>query len=177
MARTVLVINTKGFHGYENLFKNENNCKPSIVKSFHVKFNWKPPVTQSVAFESYLDKVKLDLSEATSTKPEDNLTIGERKALKDLKKNIKINLMIKKADKGTTRVIINKEDKIKECQSQLDNTDHYQPLEHPMVIETASKVTSLIEDLYDGQFIDETTMEWLLQTPKPPRVPESYCTR
>ena len=78
--------------------------------------------------------------------------------------------MIKKADKGTTRVIMNKEDKIKECQSQLDNTDHYQPLEHPMVIETASKVTSLIEDLYDGQFIDETAMEWLLQTPKPPRV-------
>ena len=43
-----------------------------------------------------------------------------------------------------------------------------------MVIETASKVTSLIEDLQDGQFIDETTMEWLLQTPKPLRVPEFY---
>ena len=86
MALTVLVINTKGFHGYENLFKNENNCKPSIVKPFHVKSNWKPLVTQPVAFESYLDKEKLDLSEATSTKPEDNLTIGERKALKDLKK-------------------------------------------------------------------------------------------
>ena len=69
---------------------------------------------------------------------------------------------------------MNKEDKIKEGQSQLDNTDHYQPLDHPMVAETASKVTSLIEDLYDGQFIDETTMEWLLQTPKPPRVLELY---
>ena len=56
----------------------------------------------------------------------------------------------------------------------MDNTDHYQPLDHPMVVETASKVTSLIEDLYDGQFIDETTMEWLLQTQKPPRIPESY---
>ena len=54
---------------------------------------------------------------------------------------------------------MNKEDKIKEGQSQLDNTDHYQPLDHPMVVETASKVTSLIEDLYDGRFIDETTME------------------
>ena len=43
-----------------------------------------------------------------------------------------------------------------------------------MVIETASKVTCLMEDLYDGQFIDETTMEWLLQKPKPPRVPEFY---
>ena len=43
-----------------------------------------------------------------------------------------------------------------------------------MVVETASKVTSLIEDLYDGRFIDETTMEWLLQTPKPPREPELH---
>ena len=69
---------------------------------------------------------------------------------------------------------MNKEDKIEEGQSQLDNTDHYQPLDHPMVVETASKVTSLIEDLYDGQFIDETTVECFLQTTKPPRVPEFY---
>ena len=172
LVLTVLEVDTKGFNGYENLFKNENNCKPSIVKPFHFESNLKPPVTQSVALESYSDEVKLDLSEATFTKPEDNLTIVERKVLKDLKNNTKINL--KKADKGTTTVVMNKEDKIKEGQSQLDNTDHYQPLDHPMVAETASKVTSLIEDLYDGQFIDETTMECLLQTPKPPRVPEFY---
>ena len=142
MVLTVFVADTKGFHVYENLFKSENNCKPSIVKPFHVKSNWKPLVTQSVALESYLDEVKIDLSEATFTKPEDNLTIGERKALKDLKNNTKINL--KKADKGTTRVVMDKEDKIKEGQSQLDNTDHYQPLDHSMVVETASKVTSLM---------------------------------
>ena len=58
--------------------------------SFHVKSNWKPPVTQSVALESYLDEVKLDLSEATFTKPKDNLTKGECKALTDLKNNMKI---------------------------------------------------------------------------------------
>ena len=115
MVLTVFVVDTKGFHVYENLFKSENNCKPSIVKPFHVKSNWKPPVTQSVALESYLDEVT---------------------------HNTKINL--KKADKGTTRVVMDKEDKIKEGQSQLDNTDHYQPLDHFMVVETASKVTSLM---------------------------------
>ena len=81
---------------------------------------------------------------------------------------------LKKADKGTTTVVMNKEDKIKEGQNQLDITDHYQPLDHPTVVERASKVTRLIEDLYDGRFIDETTMEWLLQTPKLPRVLEFY---
>ena len=68
------------------------------------------------ALESYLDEVKLDLSETTFTKPKDNLTNGECKALKDLKNNTKINL--KKANKGTTTVVMNKEDKIKESQSQ-----------------------------------------------------------
>ena len=67
-----------------------------------------------------------------------------------------------------------KNSRVKEGQNQLDSTDHYQPLDHPMVVETASKVTSLIEDLYDGQFIDVTTIGCLLQTPKPPRVPEYY---
>ena len=33
---------------------------------------------------------------------------------------------------------MHKKDEVKEGQSQLDNTDHYQPLDHPMVIETAS---------------------------------------
>ena len=69
---------------------------------------------------------------------------------------------------------MHKKDEVKEGQSQLDNTDHYQSLDHLMVIETASKVTSLIEYLYDGQFIDETTMEWLLQTPTSQRIPEFY---
>ena len=39
---------------------------------------------------------------------------------------------LKKADKGTTTVIMNKEDKIKEI--QLDNTDHYKPTDQPMVL-------------------------------------------
>ena len=43
---------------------------------FHVKSNWKPPITQSVALESYLDEVKPDLSEATFIKPKDNLIKG-----------------------------------------------------------------------------------------------------
>ena len=31
---------------------------------YHVKSNWKPPVTQSVALERFLDEVKLQISKA-----------------------------------------------------------------------------------------------------------------
>ena len=121
---------------------------------YHVKSNWEPPITQSVALERFLDQVKLELSEAKFVKPNDNLTKGERKALKKLKTNIKINL--KKADKGTTTVIMNKEDKIKEGQIQLDNTDHYKFIDHPMVVETATKVQKVVEEMYKNMASSNT---------------------
>ena len=58
-----------------------------------------PPVQSSVALESYLEEVKVQLAEIQLTKPKDNLRNTERKALKTLIENPDINL--KKADKGT----------------------------------------------------------------------------
>ena len=76
----------------------------------HVKSTWIPPIQKSVALESYLEEVKSDLSEIEITKPKDNLLPAERKALRALKRDSELNL--KKADKGTTTVVMNKRDKI-----------------------------------------------------------------
>jgi len=54
-----------------------------------------------------------------NSKPKNNLNPAEREALKALKRDTNINL--KKADKRTTSVVLNI-DKIKEGQTQLDNT-------------------------------------------------------
>ena len=54
---------------------------------FHVKSNWIPPVQKSVALESYLEEVKVQLAEIQLTKPKDNLLNTERKALKTLREN------------------------------------------------------------------------------------------
>ena len=122
---------------------------------FHVKSTWKPPVQPSVALESYLEEVRTQLAEVKLTKPKNNLPPEEREALKALKNNNEINL--KKADKGTTTVVLSKQDKINEGQIQLNNKDHYMPLEQPMVGETNRKVTQLIiyNELYRRNHIDE----------------------
>ena len=120
---------------------------------YHVKSKWQPPVTQSVALESFLDETKLQISKAAISKPKDNLTKGERKALKTLNSNK--DIIIKKADKGTTTVIMDKIDKIKEAEIQLHDTNYYQPLKQPMVLETADKVNDLIRELFQKQFIDK----------------------
>jgi len=79
---------------------------------FHVKSNWEPPIRPSVALETYLEEVKTQLAEVKIFKPRNNLPCRERQAIKELKENTNIN--VKKADKGTTTVIMNKEDKIRE---------------------------------------------------------------
>ena len=77
----------------------------------------------------------------------------ERQAIKELEQNTNIN--IKKADKGTTTVIMNKEDKRREGQVLLDERENYESLALPMVTETSLRVKTLIKALYHGNYIDE----------------------
>ena len=81
---------------------------------FHVKTTWVPPIQQSVALESYLEEVKLQLAEIKCRKPKNNLPPVEHEALKSLKRDKIIN--IRKADKGTVTVLMNKQDKINEAE-------------------------------------------------------------
>ena len=90
---------------------------------FHVKSTWVPPIQQSVALESYLEEVKLQLAECHFTKPRNNLPPVEREALKSIKSDETID--IRKADKGTVTVLMNKRDKINEAQIQMVNMEHY----------------------------------------------------
>ena len=55
------------------------------IHPFYVKSDWVPPVQPSVALESYLEEVKLQLAEIHITKPKHNLSRNERKALNELK--------------------------------------------------------------------------------------------
>ena len=150
------------------IYHGENN-EPH---PFHVKTNWEPPAQPSVALETYLEEVRLLLAETGISKPKNNLPHNEIKAIKELKDNPEIN--IKKADKGSTTVIMNKPDKIAEGQIQLDDVENYRPLATPMVEETSARVERLITELRHNDHIDTMTRKWLSQTANPPRIPEFY---
>ena len=78
---------------------------------------------------------------------------------------------IKKADKGTTTVIMNKTDKIKMGMTLIEVKEHYRPLEKPMVEESSKKVRKIITELYQEKHIHEMTFKSLSQTLNPPRNP------
>ena len=105
-------------------------------------------------------------------KPKDNLLHGERCALKQLSRDEKI--ILKKADKGTTTVIMNIEHKIHEGQILLDDMNNYRPLEKPMVDTTAKNVERVIKSLLQEGHIDDMTAKWLSLSPNPPRIPVFY---
>ena len=85
-----------------------------------------PSVQQSIAPESYLESVKTQLADIRI-----NLSRNEMAALKELRNNSAINL--KKAD------IMNKSNKVQEAEVQLENREHYKPLEAPMVNMTQTR--------------------------------------
>ena len=103
---------------------------------------------------------------------EDNLSPGERRALHNLLGDKTI--IVKKADKGTTTVIMSREPKIKEGQILLNDLDNYRPLEKQMADETAEKIKQLTTSMLTESHIDEMTVKWLSKTPNPPRIPEFY---
>ena len=57
---------------------------------FHIRSNWEPPVQQSVALETFLEKVRVQLAEIELIKPRNNLPFKERKALRELRSNSEI---------------------------------------------------------------------------------------
>jgi len=104
----------------EECVSNTFFTRKTEPRPFHVKSTWKPPVQPSVALESYLEEVKIQLAELELKNLKDNLNPTERDALNALKRDTNMNF--KKADKGTTTVVLNIEDKIKEGQTQLKIT-------------------------------------------------------
>ena len=63
--------------------------KDKNINPFYIKSNWEPPVQQYVTLESYLEEIKKQLVHTPITKDIPNLLLNERKAITELKKQLK----------------------------------------------------------------------------------------
>ena len=112
-----------------------------------------------MALEPFLEEVKLELADIQFKKPKPNITPGELQALKQLSRDKTI--ILKKADKGKTSVMMNKESKTNEGLALLNEKDNYQPLTQPMVETTTRKVTQLTKSpLQEGHIRDLKIEVW-----------------
>ena len=101
--------------------------------------------------------------EIKNIKPEEIL------ALHELSKNS--GLVLKKADKGSSIVVMDQEDYVFECNRQLRNDQHYKPLEEPIFLDTAKEMTEILMDLKDLSCISDKQFNYLkpCENPRPRR--------
>jgi len=79
--------------------------------------------TSSQTGTPFLEEVKFDVANIKLNRPKDNLSHEEQNALKELSRDK--NIVLKKADKGTTTVIMNRTNKLNEGLVQLDDIHNY----------------------------------------------------
>ena len=111
--------------------------------------------------EAYVDDTRNEITKLELQTFKQNISANERKAIQELKGNKEI--VIKKADKCSNIVIMNKTDYIKEAEFQLESI-HYQRIEEPNMKEIQKKVNSTINEMRKQEEIDKQTYNFLAQS-------------
>jgi hypothetical protein len=139
---------------------------------FRLKGSYNPPPSTNARVENYIHALRV---EATKLCPQRavprNLSARQQRALRDLSSNE--NLVIKKADKGSTIVVLDRKDYIEKGIAHLSDKDTYKELETDTTKEVEEKVVATVTALYQDGWIDKTTAEYLLP-PGKVRTQEMY---
>lgn len=88
-----------------------------------------------------------------------NISTQEIAALQQLKRNK--NIIIKPADKGSTVVILGRDQYIFEVERQLNDVNYYKKLEKPMYPDTVPMVISILDELLKKKFINKKQRTYL----------------
>ena len=167
---TPKVIKTPIIEAVENFSRklklhNYFNSRPTLKNSytklpFTGKSTWVPPDDKIDSdVDTCISKIIEEISDLKIQDEEQNIKPEEIMALNELSKNSE--LVVKKADKGSSIVIMDKEDYIFECHRQLKNDQHYKTLEEPIFSDTARQITELLSELKSLSVITEKQFNYL----------------
>ncbi|XP_062596387.1 uncharacterized protein LOC134257802 [Saccostrea cucullata] len=113
------------------------------------------------ALESYIDAVESDIEKLLSMpdKTPDNLSKEERSALQSFKN--RDDIVIKKADKGSTVVVMDTETYMAEAQRQLSDERFYKKLDSDPTKEFSTTITKTLDDMFEKNEIGINVYETL----------------
>jgi hypothetical protein len=137
-----------------------------VRPKFMPKSEWTPPDCKiHPNILKKLDEMENEIKDLQIKKGYPNLKIGELRAIKKLKYNSQI--VIKKADKGSATVIMNRDDYIREGNRQLGNEKHYRKLDGPIYPKTAARITKIVQNLKNEGYINKKQCTYLSPTDNP----------
>ena len=136
-----------------------SESKNSEIHPFRLKSGFSPEPTSPV-LEQYIELTKLEISSIELSRSCNNISHEERKSLKDMK-NLS-DIIITKADKSNTIVILDKPSYIKEAERQL-NSQHYMSVEKVNLDDVKGMITSKIEEMTIKGTLDKESIYYLKQ--------------
>ena len=114
---------------YDDNYEKQEFTEPS---------DWEPPDENMPAkVHQVLQQINEQIVGLVPSKEKCNLSVRQVSALKNLKN--KKHLIIKKADKGSACVVMNKTNYVLEATRQLDNVNHYKKINEPIFPQTTLK--------------------------------------
>ena len=142
------------FHDEENPSGNSfSDNVPSGLLKFKKKSTWTPG-SYDHCLNAFIEKVNNDLVDIDSDIPvTQNLSLEERKALSELKGNN--DIVIKKADKGSSIVVMNIEDYVKEAERQLSDEKFYKKVNNDLSASHNEIINNLLDNLKSQEAISE----------------------
>lgn len=133
---------------------------------FTAKTGWEAPDKKiDVKVHTKLAELENKVSAMQPCIDQPNLTKTQIGALRSLRQ--KKHLILKKADKGSACVIMNKQDYILEAERQLNNPRHYRKINEPIYPKTAKEIRSILQKLGKNKVIAAEQVHYLLPDPNP----------
>ena len=129
------------------------------IHPFKSKSGYTPPPTCGV-LENYIYKTRHDLSSLQVQKFRDNLNPMERASISSLKKDK--DIIIKKSDKGSNIVILDKHNYLSEAYRQL-NSQHYIKLDTFDFKDLRYGLNTYLRGMFSRGVLDEITFDYLMK--------------
>ena len=149
-----------------------NDDDDEKTRIFYKKSNWTPE--DSRIFPDLIEDLKDLKKELDDIRPSQvgkNISKQEMHAIKSLRNNP--NIILKPADKGSSIVVMNKADYLKEGYRQLNNPQHYRKINAPIHPSVKEKINSSLQAIHKKRLIDKKQLEYL-SVPKIPRDRKFY---
>lgn len=145
------------------------NLPKSKTHPFKEKSDFDPGPSTNRALEKYLDAVEEEWNtiRRNPEKIKTNMTVEERKAIKNLK-SMQYTVVIKKADKGSTITIAQVERYLADVKAHLTDKTAYRKLDRDHTTEIANRVRQFILQIHQMGYIDRTELLFLMP-PNPPQ--------
>jgi hypothetical protein len=141
---------------------NPLQSDPFQHRKFRTKSTYNP--VGPLALEAFIMNNDHDYNNRPMFKPDrlKNLTPGEIKAIKQLKQ-LESEIILKKADKGSAVVVMDRDEYIKEALRQLNNPSFYLHLEEDLTVKHNTEVLDYIDKMYNDGEIDISVVNYMYE--------------